>query len=440
MDVKRTEERSQDMHGVSSVSIWQKKRMSRARTAYILLWFPKPSETFVFREVVNLRNMGLPLKVFTLYGELRGNLSPEMGSCSVPVERLGIPSFGLLLSGIGYWLKRNRRLTLSLFLEVPWRRWNGIEKGGESLWAFLCAFHLSRRFEEEGIEHIHAPFACGPATAAWVASRMTGIPFSFTGRGPDIYPPDGAIREKIRNAVLVRSDTKANQDQLMRYDSGDSHKFRVTYIGVPLDCARLSPVPMTQPIRLLAAGRFVSMKGFDLLIRACAVLAGSGLDFHLTLVGDGPRMPWLKYLVWRLNLRGRVSLPGFVSHDRMRRHFEEADIFVMPSVVDSTGNRDGLPTVILEAFLHRVPVISTEVSGIPEIIVNGLTGLLIPPRDLHALADAIRRMTEDRARALWMAEQGRKKVLAGFDPLKNHRKLLEIYEEVIGAGGPARCG
>lgn len=407
--------------------------MFLARTAYILLWFPKPSETFIFREVVNLWNMGLPLKVFTLYGELQGNLSPEMRASTVPVERLGIPSAGLLFSGIRYWLKRSRKLTMRLFQEVPFRRWNGIEKGGESLWAFMCAFHLARLFEAEAIEHIHAPWACGPATAAWSASRLTGIPFSFTGRAHDIYPPDGAIREKIRDAVLVRLETKANRAHLMRYGAAYGHKFLVTYNGVPLDHASFSPVRMDPPYRLLAIGRFVPTKGFDQLIKACAMLAASGFDFHLTLVGDGAQMIWLKYLVWRLNLRGRVSFPGFVPHDRVGQYFEEADIFVMPSVVDSTGNRDGLPTVILEALLHRVPVISTEVSGIPEVIVSGVTGLLIPPRDVDALATAIRTMTRDRKQALEMAKRGLAKVREEFDPANNHRKLLGIYKEVLSA-------
>lgn len=418
----------------------EKERMSQARTAYILLWFPKPSETFLFREVVNLRNMGLPLKVFTLYGELRGNLSPEMRSCSVTVERLGIPSFGVLLSGIGYWLKRDRDLTLGLFREVPWRRWNGIEKGGESLWAFLCAFHLARRFEEEGIEHLHAPVACGPATAAWVASRLSGIPFSFTGRAHDIYPPDGAIREKIRDAMLVRVNTRRNWIHLSRYAGADSAKLRLTYNGAPMQDAPPAPLRMSAPYRLLAAGRFVPIKGFDVLLRACRILVRSGMDVRLTLAGDGGMMPRLRFLAQRLGLKGRVSFPGFVPHDRMTGLFLEADVFVMPCVVDSTGNRDGIPNVILEALLHRVPVVASDVSGIPEIIQEGITGLLVPPRDVHALADAIRRMTGDRARAIGMAEQGRKKVQAEFGPLENHRRLLEIYKEVIGAGGPARRG
>ena len=410
------------------------KGKSLARTAYVLLWFPKPSETFIFKEVVNLHRLGLPIKVFTLYGELKGNLSPEMRSCPVPIERLGIPSFPRLLAGVNHWLRRDRRLTLRLFREVPLRRWNGFEKGGESLWAFLCAFFLARRFDEEGIEHIHAPWACGPATAAWAASRLTGIPFSFTGRAHDIYPPDGAIREKIRDAVLVRLETRANQAHLAEYSPGDAAKLRVTYNGVPLEHAETSPAPMTPPYRLLAIGRLVPTKGFDVLIRACGILARSGFDFHLSLVGDGSRMPWLKHLVRRLGLKERVSFPGFVPYDRVTGYFQSADIFVMPSVVDSTGNRDGLPTVILEALLHRLPVIATEVSGIPEIIQEGVTGLLVRPRDVRGLADSIRRMTGDRARALWMAEQGRKKVREEFDPARNHSALLEIYREIIPGG------
>ncbi len=409
--------------------------MTQARTAYVLLWFPKPSETFIFTEVVNLWNLGLPLRVFTLYGELKGHLSPEMKTVEVPIERLGTARAGWLFSGLLYWLKRNRRLALRLLREVPFRRWNGFEKGGESLWAFLCAFHLARRFEEEGIEHIHAPWACGPATAAWVASRLTGIPFSFTGRAHDIYPPDGAIREKIRDAVLVRAETRTGSLHMRTYaTAADAHKFRVTYNGVPLGTVPLSSVPMTPPYRLLAAGRFVPTKGFDVLLRACHLLVRSGLDIHLTLAGDGSRMPQLRYLVRRLGLRDRVSFPGFVTHDRVSGLFQNADLFVMPSVVDRTGNRDGLPTVILEALLHRVPVVATDVSGISEIIEHGSTGFLVPQRDVHALADAIARMVGDRKKAVEMAERGMARVRADFNALKNHRRLLELYEEVLTPG------
>jgi glycosyltransferase involved in cell wall biosynthesis len=408
--------------------------MVHARTAYVLLWFPKPSETFIFREVVNLWNMGLPLKVFTLYGELRTHLSPEMRLVQVPTERLGTAHTGRFFLDLAYWLGRNRSLTLGLLREVPFRRWNGFEKGGESLWAFLCAFRLARRFEQESIRHIHAPWACGPATAAWVASRLTGIPFSFTGRAHDIYPPDGAIREKFRDAMLVRTETRTGSAHLSTYAGVHAWKLRVTYNGVPLKEVPLAAVPMSSPYRLLAVGRFVPTKGFDVLLRACRILVRSGVDLHLTLAGDGSRMAQLRYLAGRLGLTGRVSFPGFVTHDRVSDLFLQSDLFVMPSVVDRSGNRDGLPTVILEALLHRVPVVATDVSGIFEIIQDGVTGFLVPPGDSRALADAIGRMVGDRARAVEMAERGMARVHEEFDAWRNHRRILELYGEILSPG------
>ena len=403
--------------------------MTLARTAYVLLWFPKPSETFIFREVVNLWSMGLPLKVFTLYGELRGHLSPEMRSVEVPIERMGTARAGWLLSGLVYWLRRNRMLTFRLLKEVPFRRWNGFEKGGESLWAFFCALHLARRFEEEGVEHIHAPWAGGPATAAWVASCLTGIPFSFTGRAHDIYPPDGAIREKIRDAMLVRTETRSGNTHLRAYGRGHGSKFFVTYNGVPLEAAALPSLPMLPPYRLLALGRFVPTKGFDVLLQACSILARRGLDFRLTLTGDGSRMFRLRRLARRLGLGERISFPGFITYDRVSEFLRNADLFVMPSIVHSTGGRDGLPTVILEALLHRVPVVATDVSGISEIIEEGVTGLLVDPNDAEGLANAIQRMVGDRESALAMAERGMNRVQADFNGLRNHRRLLQLYEE-----------
>ncbi|MCX6899834.1 MAG: glycosyltransferase [Verrucomicrobia bacterium] len=405
--------------------------MNLPRTAYVLLWFPKPSETFVFREVVNLRKAGLPLKVFTLYSTLTQALSEEMRGASADVERLGIRHLGRALAGVLYWWKRDRKRIMALFREVLWRRWRGLEKSGESLWAFLCAFWLARRFEEERIEHIHAPWASGPATAAWVASRLTGIPFSFTCRAWDIYPPDSALCDKLRDAAFVRSETEANIQHLATTCEADTAKIHLTYNGVPLVSHAEAPVAMQPPYRLLAMGRFVGKKGYEFLLHACKHLADDGVDFHLTLAGDGARAFQLKRLARDLGLGGRVSFPGFVSYDAVSGLFRAADIFIMPSVVHASGDRDGIPTVIMEALTHRVPVIATNVSGIPELIEDGVTGLLIPEKDPAAIARAALRLINDRSAALAMAEQGRAKVRELFDPERNHKKVLELYQTLV---------
>jgi colanic acid/amylovoran biosynthesis glycosyltransferase len=400
------------------------------RTAYILLWFPKPSETFVFREVMNLRKMGLPLKVFSLYGELTESMSEEMRSASKDVERLGLPYLKSVASDIRYWWVRDRRLTASLFRTVPLRRWNGLEKTGENLWAFLCAFRLARRFQEEGIEHIHAPWASGPATAAWIASRLTGIPFTFNSRAWDIYPPDGALKEKVRDAVFVRSETGTNIGYLSRFCGCDISKFRLTYNGVPLTSHRDAPVRMEPPYQFLALGRFVGKKGYDFLLRGCGILADKGVDFRLTMAGDGSLAGRLKALAQKLGIADRVAFPGFVPYDGVSDLIYQSDMLIMPSVVHSSGDRDGIPTVIMESLMHRVPVIATDVSGIAEVIEDGVTGLLIPEKDPAAIADAVLKMVASRESSLAMAETGRAKVLRLFDAETNHRQLLELYQEV----------
>ena len=404
--------------------------MAPLKTAYILLWFPKPSETFIFREVVTLQAMGLDLSVYTLYGPASGSLSPEMKAWPGPVERLGTPHIRRIPESIAYWKKRRPDLVRRIFRNFFLRRHSGLEKTGENLWAFACAFELARRFERAGIEHIHAPWAGGPATAAWIASRLTGIPFSFTARAWDIYPPDVWIGDKIRDAALARSETGRGVDVLDSFAPGFRSKLFLTYNGVPLSAPELSPVAMAPPYHLLALGRFVGKKGYEYLLRACAMLAAEGFDFQLTLAGDGPRRRSLKRLCNRLNLDGRVSFPGFVSYDQVPELFRRADVFVMPSVVHLSGDRDGIPLVLMEALVHRVPVVATQVSGIPELIENDRTGLLIPQKDQKAIADSIKTLCADRGHALELAETGRQKILDTFDPGRNYRRVYELYERL----------
>lgn len=403
--------------------------MNPPKTAYVLLWFPKPSETFVFREIVNLRKMGLPLKVFTLYGELTRGLSDEMRAASADVTRLGIPFLRTAVPDLLHWWRKDRGLTARLLRTVPLRRWHGIEKGGENLWAALCAVRLAQWFEQEGIEHIHAPWASGPATAAWVSSRLTGIPFSFTGRAWDIYPADGALGEKIRDAAFVRSETATNIPYLASFIGGDASKIFLTYNGVPLAQHREAPVEMQRPLKLLAVGRFVGKKGFDFLLRACRILADKGLDFRLTMAGDGPRGFQLKRLSRKLGLSDRVSFPGFVSYDGVSELFATSDMLLMPSVVHSSGDRDGIPTVIMEALMHRVPVVATDVAGIAEVVEDGVTGLLIQEKDANAIASAVERLANDRDAAVAMAERGRAKVRRMFDPQSCHEKVFRLFAE-----------
>jgi glycosyltransferase involved in cell wall biosynthesis len=402
--------------------------LKHPKTAYILLWYPKPSETFIFHEVTRLKEMGLPLTVFTLYGRLTRDLAPAMHRASNDVERLGIPFLKRAPTGVSYWRKRSRPIVKRLFRTIPFRRWCDLETAGENLWAFVCGFHLARRFEEERIEHIHAPWANGPATAAWVASQLTGIPFSFAAHAGDIFPPDGALEEKIGACRFVRTENAANVPHLNRHAGEDAHKIFVIYNGIPTERPASARVAMKPPVRIVALGRHVPKKGFDVLIRSCKILEEWSVEFHLTLGGAGPCERKLKDLASRLCLEGRVSFPGFVPHHRVPELLCSGDLFVMPSVIDPSGDRDGVPTVILEALLHRLPVVASDVSGIGEVIRDGTTGLLASQKDPLALASTMVKMMADKQTAMEMAERGRAAVMEKFDVERNCRAILELLD------------
>jgi glycosyltransferase involved in cell wall biosynthesis len=301
--------------------------------------------------------------------------------------------------------------------------------GGENIWSFFCGFTLARRFEEEGVEHIHAPWANGPATAAWVASRLSGIPFSFAGKAHDIYPSDGALGEKMRDSVFVRTNNNNNVGHLSQFANGETDKIHLIYNGHTLSEVREAPVLMRPPFHIVALGRFAATKGYDILIQTLKILLDRGVDCRLTLAGSGPRSVYFKALVRKLGLVDRVAFPGYLTHDKVSELFHSADVFAMPSVIARSGDRDGIPNVIMEALLHRVPVVATDVTGIGEVIIDHETGLLLPEADPEGLADALSEMLSDRSAALAMAEKGRDRVRAQFDPEVNHRKVLELFEK-----------
>jgi colanic acid/amylovoran biosynthesis glycosyltransferase len=395
--------------------------------AYILLWFPEPSQTFVLNEVNTLAKLGLDLRVYTLYGPRPPDRVAGMAPVAVPLQRLGLAAAGRLLKELAQVRSRWGASAAKFVAGVIARRWRSLETAGEALWAVLAGVHLARLFVAEGITHIHAPWADGPATAAWVASRLTGIPFSFSARAGDIYPEDGALAEKIQAATFIRINNRANLSYLAGLAAGETDKIHLIYNGIGIKNGLLASAPMTPPLQIMALGRFVRTKGFDILLHAAQILASKGVDFHMTLAGSGPRGVLWKSLAFRLGLGSRVSFPGFIPYDQVSSLFAGTDIFVMPCVVHSSSDRDGIPNVIMEALIHRLPVVASDVAGINEVIRDRETGLLVPQRDAAALASAIETLAVDRQAALAMAERGRKLVLRNFDTDENHRKLLALF-------------
>ena len=399
---------------------------------YVLLWFPLSSETFIFREVKQLREKGLPVRVYTVYGRRTSGQSLEMLSYDGPIERMGLPTAGKILGAFFRAYRKDPLLVRNLLKRYLFRRMRNLESQGENLLCFFAGFLLAEQIRRDGISLLHAPWGNGPATAAAVASRLVGIPFAFTGRAGDIYPEDGLLAEKARQAVFIRTNNRANVSWLQQFcPAGQKSKIHLIYNSLTLSRRTECLCPCTPPCRVLAIGRFARTKGFPYLITAMARLKREHFPVHLTLVGGGSYRRRLLRQIKELGLQDDIDLPGFIPNDRILQYMENHDMLVVPSVVYDNGDRDGIPNVIMEALSNAMPVIATDVCGIGEVIRPGETGLLIRQRDATAIAEAVRWTAGHRNQALAMARRGRELVFQMFDAEKNIDSLYRLYAGAV---------
>lgn len=403
------------------------------KLAYVALWFPLSSETFIFREVEALAGLGIEPHVYTMYGEATRGCSEAMRQYPGRITRLGVKAFWGIWTAFWRALRREPRKVARLMRRGLFRKMRNAEALGENIWCFMAGFKLAELCQADGMELINAAWANGPATSAWVAACMSGLPFTFTGRAGDIYPPDGILEEKAAAASFIRANNAANVKWLAGFcPPGQADKVKLVYNGLTFAgvVPRERPLP-APPYKILAVGRFARTKGFPELLTAVARLRRERFPVHLTLVGDGSWKNRLLRLIRRLGLADTVTLPGFVPNDRLAEYMRGHDLLVVPSVVYSNGDRDGIPNVIMEACSLELPVTATDVCGIGEVVRAGETGILAPQRDPAALANAIRQQLENPEKAREMAKNARRLVLKMFDTQANAAALRDLYLQAL---------
>jgi glycosyltransferase involved in cell wall biosynthesis len=273
------------------------------------------------------------------------------------------------------------------------------------------------------VTHLHAHFLHTPASVARYAATMRASTWSCSAHAKDIWTtPDWEKREKLADGAWTATCTRANAEHLRAVGGADA-RVELVYHGIdakrfaaPGDAVSRPPRDgrdPAQPAEILAVGRAVDKKGFDDLLAALARL-DAAIAWRFTHIGDGPLAPALGRLAGRLGIDGRVRFLGPRAHDDVLAAYRAADLFVLPCRISDDGDRDGLPNVLMEAQSQGLACVSTPVSGIPELIDDGVTGLLVPPRDPARLAGAIARLVADPARRARLGDAGRDRVLAHF--------------------------
>jgi glycosyltransferase involved in cell wall biosynthesis len=301
-------------------------------------------------------------------------------------------------------------------------------------------FFVASRIRRSGARHVHAQHADYLADAALSAAACLGLPFSFTGHANDLYTNPGRLRAKIGAARFVATCTGFNERHLrgLCEESGDPAvvpaKVRRIYHGVDLE--RFTPRTRAagpDPSRLITVTRLKEKKGFPWLLEALALLKDRGRTFRLDIYGEGDQRGAIEDRVRSLGLAGRVTLHGGIGHDRIPEVLASAGLFVLPCVVLPNQDRDGIPNTILEALASGVPVVSTAISGIPEAVRDGETGLLVPERDAEALAGALERLMDDAALRERCARQGRALVEEMFSIEASGRELASLMRQAAAA-------
>lgn len=404
--------------------------------AYIMKRYPRLTETFILNEIRAMERLGGRLHIFSL-------LTPEPPPHHPMVSEVVAPVYSLPASFLGkcWGLLRAHGAALAA---APIRYaqafgngvlWSAQSSKPLSVWRqFLRAGFVATTSRQQGVRHLHAHFANAPSAVAHFASVMTGLPFSFTAHAKDIYlTPEKTIRRRVLAAEFVATCTAYN----VRYLRGlageaSAEKIHLVYHGIDLGLFKApeesSPIlPISRPKLILSVGRLVDKKGHDDLIEACALLRNRGHEFECRIVGEGPLRETLQSLIAKHDLQDRVTLAGAMNHGSLISLYQQADLFALSPRITEDGDRDGIPNVIAEAMAIGVPVVSTEVSGIPELVREGKTGLLVAPRDPEALCGAMEQVLQvDPDRARLMAQQGRRVLEQEFDLWITTRKLYRL--------------
>jgi glycosyltransferase involved in cell wall biosynthesis len=400
--------------------------------AYVLGTFPTPSQTFIAREVRGLLAAGVPLHIFSLRRRAPSALEPADREWFHRVRFAPLSISPAVLAANVYFLRRDPgryARTVRLLLRLPHRPRVLVVRAAALV---LVAAWIAREIERAGgCRHVHAHFALAQTEVAMAAGMLLGCPFSFTAHARDIYATPSALPEKMRAARFVVTCTQYNLEYLRRL-CPDLARERIQLVHHGVDATAYARtdagVHDEAPPLVLAAGRLIHKKGFDVLVAACGLLRDRGVTFRCRIVGDGPLRASLARAIRNASLDGVVELPGWLPADRLAVMLSGAAAFVAPSRISARGDRDGIPNVVLEAMAARRPVVGTDVSGIPEAVVNGVTGWLVPPEDTASLADALQQILAGPLASREMGEAGRRRVLTHFDLTSSSRRLAELFD------------
>ena len=392
------------------------------RVGYVLQAFPKLSESFVLGEISELLNAGVDIKILSV-ARPTGKIIHDKYGCN------DYPQRSHYFTGNKMQLVQSSPRRLSCLLKGP-----VLQNPGRKLRRKLIADYFAAASKKPDVDLFHAHFASEAAEIAMFLSEDQGLPFTFTAHAYDLYKNSETIQWFAKKELLLTLCNKAagivaisnyNKDFLGRLGIDES-KIYVVHCGVDLEEFRRKTRYKASK-QILCVARLTEKKGLRYLIEAVGYLSGE-LEVKLSIVGTGPKEQALKDLAKQLKLNSRIQFLGDVHDADLLDLYEKSALFVLPCVTASDGDRDGIPVALMEAMSMELPVISTLVSGIPELVKDGANGLLVKPKDPQSLAAAIQKLLMDPEACERMGKDGRRTVQEQFNVKKSASALKEIFQ------------
>lgn len=396
------------------------------RIGYVLKTYPRISQTFILTEILAHERAGIDMDIFSLRRTDDTRFHAALSRVRSPVFQIERASsrVNAVLDGLREHAKHLPGL------------WQVVEESGADAEDLLQAAQLSRAIIERGIDHLHAHFGTVATVVARLAAQITGITYSFTAHAKDIYHEgvvEDELRQKLSDAARVITVSQFNVNYLRETFGSAARDVKLVYNGLDLNDFRFEPYADRPPV-ILGVGRLVEKKGFEFLLQACAVLRDRGIHYQCEIVGGGLLEAALQAQITDLRLQDHVHMSGPMSQDDIKDKIRESALLAAPCVHAGDDDRDGLPTILLEAMALGTPCISTSVTGIPEVVRHEETGLMVSEGDAEDLADACQRLLEDRQLGSELASRARRLIERGFDIDKNTDQLRDTFSAITNSG------
>jgi Glycosyltransferase len=399
------------------------------KAAYIVSRFPHLPETFILREMNALQARGVDVELFPLVVQNQAVVHADARPWLARMHRITPFAGKTLKSNLGMLLRRPGRY-LATFFQMVWYNLPSPKFLTRAIYIFPCAVRMAEEMRSLGISHIHAHYATHPALAAWIAARFTDIPYSVSVHAHDIYVERSMLKQKLAGSAFIRAISAYNKQFLIDH-LGDwvGQKTFVIHCGIQAERYAAGKKDHSDEFRIVSVGSLQEYKGHEFLISACRILKDRGAAFQCTIAGGGELMGSLGDLIAQLGLTGEVHLAGAQTEENVATLLKEADCFVLASIITRMGKMEGIPVVLMEALASGLPVVASDISGIPELIEDQKTGLLCAPKDAQAIAEAIQWVQTHPEEAARMAKAGCRKVREEFDLEASVKELSDLFSK-----------